>query len=84
MQLMILELRETPLRVERYGVAVDRVDHHNFEADVPGSSRNLHQRVEQQLRSDATALAARVKAQCHLASYFDSYRYLPVVAGAGA
>ena len=43
------------MRVERHGVAVDHVDHHNFEADIPGGRRNLHQRVEQQLRSDAMA-----------------------------
>jgi hypothetical protein len=48
------------LRVERYGVAVDRVDHHDLEADISRSGRNLHQRVEQKLRSDATALATRV------------------------
>jgi hypothetical protein len=32
---MILESGEAPLRVERHGIFVDRVDHHNLETDMP-------------------------------------------------
>ena len=44
---MILELGEAPLRVERPGVLVDRVDYHHLEPDMPLSRRDLPQSMEQ-------------------------------------
>ncbi len=47
MQVMVFELSETTLRVERHRIAVDCMHHHDFEADVPGSHRDLAERMKQ-------------------------------------
>ena len=64
MRVMIFEPDEASLRVERYGVTVDRVDHHNLGPDMPRSRCDLPERVEQQPRSGAGALARVNREPC--------------------
>src|ERR1700683_389052 len=45
---MILRPSEAPLSVERHGILVDSVHHHNFEPDMSGSLSDLSQRMKQQ------------------------------------